>query len=174
MLSVMTQEIHWIQQNGSGALLVGVCWLLVWFRRKKELINKLKISLDNRELGPIIVPEMPLVQPIHKEEEEKKQGRVLEETWGDHLNKPQLQTIMEEDEFDGDNGLRWWCLCRENGVVMISHNHTRHCCQTTVPGGCTANTSLSEMQVSELSESPGHFCLNLPNHLVAFQSSFNR
>ena len=76
MLSVMTQEIHWIQQNGSGALLVGVCWLLVWFRRKKELINNLKISLDNTELGPIIVPEMPLVQPIHKEEEEKKQGRV--------------------------------------------------------------------------------------------------
>ena len=72
-----------------------------------ELINKLKISLDNRELGPIIVPEMPFVQPIHKDKEEKQQGRVLEETWGNHLtsNKQRLETIMEEDDIEEDKGL---------------------------------------------------------------------
>ena len=49
------------------ALLVGLYRLVLWYRRKMVLINKLMVSLDNRELGPITRTEMTLVQPVHQE-----------------------------------------------------------------------------------------------------------
>ena len=59
------------------ALLVGLYRLVVWYRRKMVLINKLMVSLDNRELGPITRTEMTLVQPVHQDEEEEQVGGLV-------------------------------------------------------------------------------------------------
>ena len=50
------------------ALLVGIFWLVVWCRRKIALMNKLRVSLDNRELGPVIKPEKAILQSKEKED----------------------------------------------------------------------------------------------------------
>ena len=56
-------------------------------------MNKLRVSLDNRELGPIILPE----KTINQDKVEKQQSRVLEGGYGEHFsrNKRKLDTIIE-------------------------------------------------------------------------------
>ena len=36
--------------------------LVIWYRRKRILFNKLKVSLDNRDLGAITETEMTMVE----------------------------------------------------------------------------------------------------------------
>ena len=45
------------------ALLVGLISLVVWCRKKIVLMNKLKKSLDDMEVGPIIRPEKTSDEP---------------------------------------------------------------------------------------------------------------
>ena len=53
-------------------MLAGIYRVVIWYRRKMVLINKLRVSLDNRELGPVTQTEMTLVQPSHQEEQEEE------------------------------------------------------------------------------------------------------
>ena len=50
-------------------LLILLYRLVVWYRRKRSLFNKLRLSLDNRDLGAITQTEMTRVE-IRPEEEE--------------------------------------------------------------------------------------------------------
>ena len=55
-------------------LLVLLYRLAIWYRRKRSLFNKLRVSLDNRDLGAITQTEMTRVDTRQAEEEEEEQG----------------------------------------------------------------------------------------------------
>ena len=57
-------------------LLILLYRLVVWYRRKRSLFNKLRLSLDNRDLGAITQTEMTRVE-IRPEEEEEEDGGVV-------------------------------------------------------------------------------------------------
>ena len=57
-------------------LLILLYRLVIWYRRKRILFNKLKVSLDNRDLGAITETEMTRVETREEEEEEQGGGLV--------------------------------------------------------------------------------------------------
>ena len=54
-------------------LLILLYRLVIWYRRKRILFNKLKVSLDNRDLGAITETEMTMVETRKKEQEDEEQ-----------------------------------------------------------------------------------------------------
>ena len=67
--------------------MIGLYRLIIWYKRKKRFFNKLKVNLDNMELGPVIRPCAAQLDKVEEEEEEpsgvwdeaEEQGRVQEE-----------------------------------------------------------------------------------------------
>ena len=51
--------------------------LTVWYRRKRILFNKLRVSLDNRDLGAVTQTEMTRVEISPEKEEEEQDGGVV-------------------------------------------------------------------------------------------------
>ena len=76
--------------------MIGLYRLVTWYRRKKRLFNKVKVNLDNMELGLITRPSASLEQPVTQEEE---RDGVLEERQAKQLFvKRSLETIFEIEE----------------------------------------------------------------------------
>ena len=81
--------------------MIGLYRLVTWYRRKKILFNKVKVNLDNIELGPITRPSASLEQPFTQDEEEEEEERdgVWEERQAKQLFvKRSLETIFEIEE----------------------------------------------------------------------------
>ena len=102
---------------------MGLYKLIIWYRKKKRFFNKMKVKLDNMELGPVMRPSAAQLQPVHQDEEEEEerggfreeaeeQGGVQEEREERRgvreerqakqpLVKRRLETIIEIEEDSG-------------------------------------------------------------------------
>ena len=93
--------------------MIGLYRLIIWYRKKKRFFNKMKVHLDNMELGPVMRPSAAQLQPVHQDEEEEEerggfreeaeeQGGVQEERRAKQpFVKRRLETIIEIEEDSG-------------------------------------------------------------------------
>jgi len=93
------------------ALMAGLYRVIIWYRRKIVLMNKLRVSLDNRELGPITQTEMTWVQSRPEEVEEQAGGLVGpadQDSESEDGGGPGLRTVLlrtHKDSSSQDSGV---------------------------------------------------------------------